>query len=56
MRIIRYKNRKKSTDFVPEVMKIVYKQNLWSYIQVFLEDGTFPTKTQSEKSGFQGNY
>jgi hypothetical protein len=25
-------------------MRIVRKHKLWSYIQAFLEDGTFPTK------------
>ena len=47
VRIIRWKYRKKiSTGFVPDVMKIAHKYNLWSYIQTFLEDGTFPTKMQ----------
>ena len=45
MRIIRWKYRKKiSTGFVADVMRIVRKHNLWSYIQAFLEDGTSPTK------------
>ena len=45
VRIIRWKYRKNiSTGFVADVMRIVRKHNLWSYIQAFLEDGTFPTK------------
>ena len=45
VRIIRWKYSKKiSACFVADVMRIVSKHNLWSYIQAFLEDGTFPTK------------
>lgn len=44
VRIFRWKYRKNiSTGFVADVFKIVFKHNLWTYIENFLEDGSFPS-------------
>lgn len=54
IRILRWKYRYKvSTGFVPDVMNIVLKHDLWTYIEIFLEHGTFPSNTQWKRVVFK---
>ena len=47
IRIVRWTYRRKtSTGFVADIMKIALKHNLWSHIENFLADDTFPTNAQ----------
>ena len=54
IRILRWKYRHEvSTGFVPDVTNIALKHDLWTYIETFLEHGTFLSKTQWKRIVFK---
>lgn len=53
IRFLRWKYRQKeATGFVPDVMNAAWKHDLWTYIEEFLNHGTFPPKRQWNRAVF----